>query len=365
MMKIFPRGQTPFDTRGFSIVEIAIALGILSVIMLGTVRFFSGRFQEQNNLMLRSAKFRVIKQMENSLVDPNNIKASLEILNGSNSQHNVNFLTCLMNPGDCPVYYFDKNNLHQLDYFTSDGAGGYIPLTSFWSKEGASGCLPPDPSICPMQTKLSFWFTCASQRVGLGLGSVCSELSHVNLLFQIQPTALSPDSEYSVNFNHPTPTGVIGKPEDFAISIPIKDIMALYAQSCMTYHYMDGYSNDGRIICRCLNNRTKRDSNGNAMLDSVGRPLCESNQCKPTEIFLGFEIDANNEWRPICLGEDQKKHCYSINLKTTPECAENYWITHIDYGKCSLNQGATKKKVYTIQDITCEDDSAKCCRQFE
>ncbi|MFW7377374.1 MAG: type IV pilus modification PilV family protein [Oligoflexus sp.] len=350
--------------KAFSLIEVMISLAILSVILVGTLSFFSNRLNEQKNLMLRSAKMRVIKQMEHVITDPAHIKSSLEVLNGSNATHNMNFLRCLMSAEQCPANYLDKTNPKNMDYFMADGSGGYNPITGFWSKEGASGCLPPEPDNCPMQMNVKFWLTCASDRQGAGTSS-CSELSHVNLFFQIRPTIEDSESNQGVNFHHPTTSAQITNPDAFSVSIPVKDILSLFAQSCLSYHYMDGYGNDGRVICRCLNNRTQRDSQGRIIVDAVGRPLCESNQCQPEEIFLGFETDSNQEWRPVCLGESMKKHCYKINLKTTPECAENYWITHIEYGKCDLINATTKKKVYTQDDVTCEDDSATCCRQYE
>jgi prepilin-type N-terminal cleavage/methylation domain-containing protein len=350
---------------GFTLVEVLVTVSLFSLLVLGVAQYFSKRLTEQKVLMLNAAKGRVIKQVELAVNDPMQIKNSIEVQTGTYGVQNKAFLDCLMSPATCPARYFDGTRPQPMDFMIADDQGGYIPMTGFWSREGASGCLPPRPDTCPMQAKVSFWFTCARDR-STGLSSAtCQEIAAVNLIFQMAPTSAKSEDNAGVNFFHPTVDGQIPNPENFAISIPSKKLMELFSQTCLSYHFVDGYRGDGTMICKCLNHRPQKNSDGTPRLDALGRPLCESNQCQQDEILLGFEQKSNNEWAPVCLGTNMKKHCYKINLKDTPECADNYWISHIEYGKCDLIDQTSKKKAYTKQDVTCANDSALCCREYE
>jgi type II secretory pathway pseudopilin PulG len=356
----------PFNERGYSLIEAMIAFALMGFLALGISRFFQTRTVEQKNLMLNEAKLRVIKMMEQEINNPVNIKSSLEPNNGNFGPVNRDFLDCLFNPSSCNRRYWNGINPQRINFSLSDGRGGYVPLSSFWSKEGAPACLPPRPDECPMIVDVSFWLTCAARRnPGPGGGS-CPEFSDVNLLFQIRPTAPDADSNVGVNFNYPTPTGIIPNPQSYATVIPVKEIMKLYSQNCGTYHYVSGFRGDGRPICSCLNHRPLKDGRGQIRLDPAGNPYCESNACRPGDILLGFDVGADDAWQPVCLGPRDKYHCYNINLKWTPECADNYWITHIEYGQCDvIDDGVQKKKYYTTDNVTCADDSATCCRVYE
>lgn len=351
---------------GFTLIEVLIALGVLSIIGVGTASYIGHRLKVQKIQALQAAKGRVVRQVELALADPAHIKSSLEVLKGAHGKQNKVLLDCLMNGPSCPSDYFSAQNAHEMDYYLADNAGGYVPISGYWSTEGGPACLPPTPDSCPMQATIKFWVSCLRDRsTGGKAGSICPEISHVNLLFQLAPTPGATETLPGVNFYHPLTAAKLPEPEQFAISIPVKSILALYEQSCMSYHFVEGYGADGRIICTCLNHRPQRRANGSIISDSLGRPLCESNECPdPRDILIGFEL-VNGQSVPQCLGPSERKDCYRINLKTTPECADNYWISQVFYGECDLAQPNSKKKVLSKQDINCADDAALCCREYE
>ncbi len=351
-------------TSGFSLVEIMMSLAAISVLVLATATFFGKRLKEQKLLALNATKARVINQLEMTVTDPNNIRASLEVLSGNNGTNNATFLNCLVPGGVCPADFLVSSRMHPMDFMIPDGLGGYSPMTGFWSNDGIPGCLPPDDQKCPIQSKVYFWFQCEAGQVDPGNGS-CRATSHVFLLFQLLPTNAAGAQKIGVNLFHPVAQAKIDKPENFAFGMSVKDLLNLIDKNCLSYHYVDSYDSRGSLLCRCLNNRPQVDGTGKNIVDSFNRPFCQPNACKNDEILLGFEPDAKGNWIPVCLGGALKKHCYTINLQKTPECAENYWITQIDYNQCSITSTAAKKKQASTEDLVCGDDSAQCCREYE
>lgn len=328
--------------RGFTLVEVMVALGILGILIAGTTFFItstSDRARWTEAIGMRNE----ISQSVNKAAG--NYQDILRSSVASAAAGNIALRGCLDPDGDvCNVTGAASRMPFELVLARTGPrqiAAGTISNPVRYSRDGVINCDPARHNGCPFWTARSwFWAECA------GGTPTCNQANTIFVVTQVTPTNAAYLSRPITSI--PTDAELAVNAQRFAVS---HRVVGTFRQqsACPAGTMQDGLKPDGSIRCVC------RYSGTPTGIDADGHPICTlpALSCAANEWLQGRGRDG----RPIC--RRTRRQCGWITFNSQDAtCPHGGWLTEIDLGECRAGTGSKKS---SSRAITCDRNRGRCC----
>ena len=348
---------------GASLVETIIALGVLSVVVVGTTKFVGDNLSSTQKEKYRGARDQLIYLISESLNNRENI--AISAANGS--VFNKALANCIqfdgINEGPCQAIGIKNAKSFNLHTVSGDAKSQVIARAPNKGKSlfyNWDLTMSPDPDEAKMNPIVYFWAECGINPVSGKINSSCNKAANIYLSFVVQPVA----GPYSVNYAgrkktpyyfYPYPRGVISVSGKInkrrlyknATVISANEITSRENSVCPLGRYLKGYDSSGKKICECF---TKN---------------CTAKKCKSDQVIVGYEESG----QPICrsLTDQSDFECKSKNSANI-SCPVNHWLISVYADKCEGSAKFEKKgkggwASKAKWEISCGgNEQFKCCR---
>lgn len=343
------RPAPPAATRGFTLLEVMIALTIISIVAVSVMHLVASRYKEQRNNAVMIAKNHILKEVEEGITNLANLRQSMSYLGGPNNANNAVIGQCITPGVVCPAPYVGPDNRKKFDLVTSN-ATGVVNLSGFWSKQGSPNCFPPTPDTCPFVVNTYYYFSCPLDRASGAAPAACSSPSQLNLVVQMVPNVGLPPTYAGLNLYFPLPDGTF--PSASAVvthsaHVSVQDLRNTPSAPCPPGQYVNGYDQSGAVICACYGNQPAAQAGGGVS--------CNFNTCASWQVFTGYITAADGSWVPNCQSP-QLVGCYPVSLNGG-FCAYGYFIVDPDLSRCHNYSNPSGGYISVI----CDGDTAYCC----
>jgi prepilin-type N-terminal cleavage/methylation domain-containing protein len=345
------------QSQGLSLIEMLIALSILSVISLGVASLLTDTSQVIKNTEITDVRDQIARDIESAMQKFNLVKMSAGLTGQPTPDvvptdpGNLALANCLSDhdknrPNKCDA---SKRQLPFVMY--SRTRGGKVPIAGgdnnsavYYSLNGS----PCSQVNCRyFRADAYFTPTCiASTAVGSARSTAqtCSQARSVTLQYQVVPLKPLPGAQRTLS----------KRPENLEeSSIEHKVSGILSGQFCPSMAKMTGYTTDGKIVCECIAGAKKVANSPNNELIQ-----CQAvAKCNAGEVWLGFGQDG----MPVCASteshcEDEKRTAASNGAF----CGKGGWVDKISLGRCVSDGGEGGKKGEEME-VECPDARVSCC----
>ncbi|MBF0442530.1 MAG: prepilin-type N-terminal cleavage/methylation domain-containing protein [Oligoflexales bacterium] len=327
-------------SAGFSLLELMIASGAISVIVAGAAAYFVQSQYQQKQLRISSVEKMVAKKIESVLRSPEAIKATADKF-GNGEPGNLSLYRCLAGM-TCDI----TSPALQVPFilYVKNTAGLYVPLSmsnlipTTWDIDGAPTNCIPKLDTCPFVVETYYWVTCPIDAMTSRPATTCNQASTFHFRYQVKAsTTPSSTSKLRPIPSYPPDSKFLPGDTAFAISIPLKELQGYPARTCPQVNQrLIGFNSDGSLKCECLSKKSH--------LDALGNLVCDDNPCPTGQKMLGFKLstagDPNADFVPNCVAF--LSQCWFLNNFPIDEwqCGAGGWFSYIDLNRCFMVQRA-------------------------
>ena len=354
---------------GFSLIETLIGLGVLGIVITGTVGFLGNNASSTKRERYRGARDQLAYLITEALNNPENIALSAR-KGGVINQALVNCLGNMQEAtGSCNAIGID--NAKSFSLFAADGTEGGKLVASktnsgrsvFYGWDLTQGS---DPGKFKLYPSVYFWAGCSINPKTMQVNKSCNKASTIFMSFVIQPV----DGPYSPNWSgakarplyfYPYPKNIVSangsvdkkKLYSNIFSMPAPEVSARMPGICPLGRYMKGYDAAGKPICECF---------------TAG---CVADTCTGDQIIIGYDEKGKGICRSLTNPNDFK--CFDFvakqnNQRDAIQCPTNHWLVNVSGEGCkggaSFNKQAKGGWVANVKwEIQCDKSQEyQCCR---
>jgi type II secretory pathway pseudopilin PulG len=361
-------------SRGATLLEVIVALGLLGIIIAAISTFMSDQFITSSRHSESRTQQRVADRIRQIISDPDNIRASIDY------GINPSLRDCVYTTGACTATvqgaYANPFDLYQA---TTDSmgtqSGVHVGGGIHYDKKGeicAAGSVG-----CVFQVNTYFWATCdfdnTPSRRPLASCSVSRYLNFRFMIRYVPPTA--PAGSGPILKDFPPKADFESKITAFAVRMRTADVIQKLDQTCPPNQIVKGIKVDGTPICQCRNgNNLNIEANLNTTTSVIVDPrsnlnlTCGPQQCpNASEIMVGYKPNGDIK----CINQTECGNpsspvyshcpCFTTAVNSTTgygDCGTGYWMVNFQFGVC---RGVTTKKAGP-EVVECDDNEIRCCK---
>jgi type II secretory pathway pseudopilin PulG len=371
------------NSLGATLLETTIAIGILGIITLTAVVFFTSNMRQLRVEDAKSVVSDLAARLRSEASNPDNLRTSADL---GEARGNKLLRDCLgaISGQACVNAATDPNLQHgfaliKLERRGSNvahpvpiagpgaiGAGGFSS-PAYYSLRGEL-CNNLGVGDCVVKAEAFFWATCPLSAANAPQSSCPVALTiHVRIRVSVDDSV---SDFYSAlrGTSFPNLREFEANRTAFALSVPASDIIQKAEQNaCGTGKIQVGFNTQGLPMCQCIGEYQDR---------TVGpSDVCNPISCPPNTYLSGFDPSKTPPLKciDISMCSSDRSSCSGFNTKDCPckcielnpdggsnagQCPAGMWMTEINFGKCYATQ--VKKGGNSI--VRCEKDIGICCR---